>query len=73
MPRQILHAAPEIREEPERGMLGIAPGVDELPPKRVGRIDELELIHHLGQPIDLRRIDPQRFSQLHARRCVRGT
>ena len=35
-----------------------------LRPMRVGRIDELELVHHLGQPIDERWIEAQRLADL---------
>ena len=71
MPRQILHAAPQIGEQPERRMIAVAAGVVHPAPERVGRIDELELIHHLRQPIDLRRHRCRASSPLRARRCGR--
>ena len=61
MPRQVLHAAPQIGEQPEGRMIDIAAGIGHPPAERIGRIDELELIHHLRQAIDLPGIDPQRL------------
>ena len=61
VPRQILNALPQIGEQPERGMIDVAAGIRHAAAERVGGIDELELIHHLRQPIDLRRIDAERL------------
>ena len=69
MPRQILHAVPQLGEPSERRMIEIAAGLDHPLAQRVGRIDELELIHHLGQAIDLRRVDAERLSDF-ARRAL---
>ena len=36
----------------------------EMPRQRVGRIGELEVVHHLREPIDLHRIEPERLADL---------
>ena len=69
MPRQILHAAPQLGEPSERRMVEIAAGLEHPLVQRVGGIDELELIHHLGQAVDLARIDAERLPHF-ARRAL---
>ena len=41
----------------------------QMPRQRVGRIDELEVVHHLREPIDLRRLEAERLPHL-ARRAA---
>ena len=70
MPRQILHLAPEPREQAGRAIrVQIEADRRHLPRQRVARIDELEVVHHLRQPIDLRRIEAERLPHL-ARRAA---
>ena len=38
-----------------------------MPRQRVGRIDELEVVHHLREPIDLQRLEPERLADLARR------
>ena len=67
MPRQILHARPELGEPSERRMIEIAAGIDHPLPQRVGGIDELELVHHLRQPIHLRGVDAEHLPHFACR------
>ena len=69
MSRQVLHAVPELGEPSERRVIEIAAGLDHPLAQRVGRIDELELIHHLRETIDLRRVDAERLPDF-ARRAL---
>ena len=62
MPRQILHLAPEAREQPHAIGVQIEADRRHLARQRVGRIDELEVVHHLRQPIDLRGIEAERLA-----------
>ena len=74
MARQILHLAPERRESwSTRDRRGSRPASRRLPRERLARIDELELVHHLGQPIDLRLARSRAPCPLRARRCGRDT
>ena len=50
-------------------MIQIAAGLDHPLAQRVGRIDELELVHHLRETIDLRRVDAERLPDF-ARRAL---
>ena len=69
MPRQILHLAPEAREQPHAIRVQIEADRRQLARQRIGRIDELEVVHHLRQPIDLHRIEAERLADL-ARRAA---
>ena len=69
MPRQVLHARPQLGEPSERRMVEIAADLHHPLPQRVGGIDELELIHHFRQPIDLRGVDAERLPHF-ARRAL---
>ena len=72
MPRQILHLAPEPREQPDAlGVRASRPTAAQVARQRVGRIDELEVVHHLREPIDLRRLERRAPSRLRAPRCGR--
>jgi hypothetical protein len=51
------------------GVIRIAAGVLHPPPQRVGRIDELELVHHFREAVHLHWIDAERFSHF-ARRAA---
>ena len=55
MARQVLHLAATAARSAARGRwLASRPAAVRLRAERVGGIDELELVHHLRQPIDLR-------------------
>ena len=61
MPRQILHLAPEAREQPDTIRMQIQADRREMPRQRIGRIGELEVVHHLREAIDLKRLEPERL------------
>ena len=61
MPRQVLHLAPEAREQADAISIQIQSNGCEMARQRVGRIGELEVVHHLSEPIDLRRLEPERL------------
>ena len=69
MPRQILHLAPQPREQADARRVLIEADRRHLPRQRVARIDELEVVHHLREPVDLRRIEAERLPHL-ARRAA---
>jgi hypothetical protein len=62
MARQILHLVPQPREQADAIGIQIEADGRQMPRQGVGRIDELEVIHHLRQPIDLRRVETQRLA-----------
>ena len=53
MPRQILDAQPQLGERPHARHLDRQAGRREVARERLVRVGELEVVHHLGQPIDL--------------------
>ena len=57
MTRQILDARPELAEPLDARMLTIDADVAQVALERVLRIDPLELIHDLREPIDLRGLE----------------
>ena len=61
MPGQILHLAPEPREQPDAFRVQIQADPREVARQRVRRIGELEVVHHLRQTIDLQRLEPERL------------
>ncbi len=67
MPRQILHLIPEPREVLDAAIAGIESRRREVARDAVGRIDELELVHHLCQPIDEPRVEAERLADLARR------
>ena len=69
MPRQILHLAPQAREQTHAIRVQIEADRRQLARQRIARIDELEVVHHFRQPIDLRGIEPERLADL-ARRAA---
>ena len=62
MPRQILNPHPELPEELNRRMLMIDADVPEVALERFLGVDPLEVIHHLGKPIDLLHVERQGFA-----------
>ncbi len=69
MPRQILHLAPQPREQADARGVQVEADRRHLLRQRVARLDELEVVHHLRQPIDLHRIEAERLPHL-ARRAA---
>ena len=68
MPRQILHLAPEPREQLHAIRRARSRPTDgEVARQRVGRIAELEVVHHLGEPIDLHGIEAERLAHFARR------
>ncbi len=62
--RQILHLLPESREQAHAIRIEIETDCRHIPRQGVGGIGELELIHHLRQPIDLSGLEAERFADL---------
>ena len=62
MARQILHLAPQPREQPDAIGIQIEADRRQMARQRVGRIGELEVVHHLREPIDLRGIEAERLA-----------
>ena len=52
MPRQILDAHPQLGERPHARHVERQTDGLQIPAQRLVRIRELEMVHHLGQPID---------------------
>ena len=70
MPRQILHLAATAARTGGRAIACRSrPTADRLLRQRVAGIDELEVVHHLREPIDLRRLEAERLPHL-ARRAA---
>ena len=69
MPRQILHLAPQPREQADARRVLIEADRRHLLRQRVARIGELEVVHHFREPVDLRRIEAERLPHL-ARRAA---
>ena len=67
--RQILHLHPELGEMLHATIARIEARRGHVAADRVGRIDELELVHHFGEPIDDRLVDPERLANF-ARRAA---
>ncbi len=67
--RQVLHLPPQLGEMPHARLVAGHAGLGEALRQRLVRIDELELVHHLGQPIDLPFVQVERLSHL-ARRTL---
>ena len=64
MARQVLHARPEVAEQLQARLGHRHAGHLQVACERVGRIDELEVVHRLGEPVDLGRINRQRLPHL---------
>ena len=64
MTRQTLHLAPEPSEKAHAIRIQIQPHRRQVSRQRVGRIGELEVVHHLGQPIHLYGIEAERLADL---------
>ena len=62
MARQVLHLVPQPREQPDAIGIQIEADRGELARERIGRIGELELVHHLREPIDLRGVEAERLA-----------
>ena len=69
MPRQIVHPVPQLREQADAIAVHVEADRRHLPRQRLARVDELEVVHHLREPVDLRRIEPERLPHL-ARRAA---
>src|SRR5262245_51949365 len=67
MPRQILDLPPQLRELLIAGILRIETGLPQIARNRLVRIDELELSHQPGQPIDILLRQLQDFAELACR------
>ncbi len=61
MPGQILHLAPEPREQPHAIGIQIQADRRQVARQRVGRIGELEVVHHLREAIDLLGVEAERL------------
>ena len=62
MPRQVLHLLPQPHELPHPLVVSGQAHVRQLARQRVVRIHELELVHHLGQPIDVGLVELERLA-----------
>ena len=69
MARQILHLAPEAREQADAIRLLIQADRRHVARQRIGRINELEVVHRLRKPIHLHRVEAERLPHL-ARRAA---
>ncbi len=65
--RQILHLAPQPREQRHAIRLHVEADRRQLPRQGILRIDELEAVHHLGEPIDLRGVEAEHLPHLARR------
>ena len=70
MPRQVLHLLPQLREETHAVPIHVESDRCQVArQRRFGRrVDELEVIHRLREPIDLWRVETERFP--HFSRCT---
>ena len=73
MPRQILDARPELAEALNARMLAIDAGVVQVALERLLRIDPLEVIHDLREPIDLIGLERKGLPHFARARCGRDT
>ena len=62
MARQILDLLPQRAEQLNRRVVEVEADVAQVALERLLRIDPLELVHHLREPIDLRRFERQRLA-----------
>ena len=61
MARQVLHLLPQLREMHHLGTLGIHAHRLHVLRERVVGVLELEVVHHLREPVDLRRVEVERL------------
>ena len=61
MARQVLDALPEPAEQLHRLVVGVEADLAQVALERILRVDPLEMVHDLGQPIDLHRLERQRL------------
>ena len=59
MPRQVLHALPQVDELPDAGIARRDADLAEVARQRLGAVDVLEAVHQLREPIHAR-IQPRR-------------
>jgi hypothetical protein len=69
MPRQILDLLPEAAERSDDRRLKVETDFAQVALERLFRVDPLEMVHHLRQPVDLRRFERQRLAHF-ARRAA---
>ena len=62
MPRQVLDLFPQAAERLDDRLLEVDPDVAQVALERLFRIDELEVIHDLGEPVHLFRLDRQHLA-----------
>src|SRR5688500_17810838 len=62
MARQILNLSPEPAERLNDGMLKVEPDFAQVALERFLRVDPFEMIHDLGQPVDLGGLERQRLA-----------
>src|SRR5262249_43493522 len=63
-PRQVLDLSPQAAEERNRRVERVETGVAQIALERLFGIDELEVVHHLREPVDEIRLDRQRLAHL---------
>ena len=61
MSGEILDFAPQPRELPHAIRIQIQADRREMPWQRIGRIGELEVVHHLRETVDLRGVEAERL------------
>ena len=62
MPRQVLHAVPEIGELAHPRIDAVHADLAQVPGQRLAAVHELEAVHQLGQPIDQIGVKAQRLA-----------
>ena len=62
MARQVLHLVPQPREQPDAIGIQIEADRREMAWERLRGIGELEVIHHLREPIHLRGVEAERLA-----------